>query len=157
MNKLTIIAAFLFLSVYTNAQPPNVAADKGATFGEIITPDNAVSVEQAIANVEKKEGEKTAVKIKGTVTSVCEDMGCWLTIKSPKGDMTIKMKDHAFFVPLVLKGKEIILDGIAEEKITSVSQLRHYAADAGKSKEEINAITEAKKEITISAKGILVL
>lgn len=62
MNKLTIIAAFLFLSLYTNAQPPNVAADKGATFGEIISPDNAVSVEQAIADVQKKRVKKPLLK-----------------------------------------------------------------------------------------------
>ena len=35
--------------------------------------------------------------------------------------------------------------------------LKHYAEDAGKSKEEIAAITEPKKEITMQAKGILVL
>ena len=45
----------------------------------------------------------------------------------------------------------------AEEKITTVEQLRHYAEDAGKSKEEIAKITEGKREITVNAKGILVL
>jgi hypothetical protein len=34
---------------------------------------------------------------------------------------------------------------------------KHYAEDAGKSKEEIEAIKEPKKEIVLQAKGILVL
>jgi cyanophycinase-like exopeptidase len=60
-------------------------------------------------------------------------------------------------VPLALNGKNIVIQGTAEEKITSVEMLRHYAEDAGKSKEEIAAIKEPKKEIVVQAKGILVL
>jgi hypothetical protein len=71
--------------------------------------------------------------------------------------MMIKMKDHAFLVPLSMNGKTIVVDGIATLKETSVEMQRHYAEDAGKSKEEIAAIKEPKKEITMQAKGILVL
>ncbi|MGI8635710.1 MAG: DUF4920 domain-containing protein [Segetibacter sp.] len=49
------------------------------------------------------------------------------------------------------------MGGSAEEKITSVEQLKHYAEDAGKSKAEIAAIKEPKKEIIVDAKGLLVL
>jgi len=42
-------------------------------------------------------------------------------------------------------------------KETSVEMLRHYAEDAGKSKEEIAAIKTPKTEIVMQAKGILVL
>ena len=34
---------------------------------------------------------------------------------------------------------------------------KHYAEDAGKNKEEIDAIKEPKKEIVMQATGILVL
>lgn len=71
--------------------------------------------------------------------------------------MLIKMKDHAFLVPLSLNGKTIVVNGTATFKETSVEMQRHYAEDAGKTKEEIAAITEPKKEITMQAKGILVL
>jgi cyanophycinase-like exopeptidase len=66
------------------------------------------------------------------------------------------MKDHKFTVPLVLNEKEIIINGIAEEKTTSVEMLQHYAEDAGRTKAEIAAIKDPKKEIVIVAKGILV-
>ena len=46
---------------------------------------------------------------------------------------------------------------MAEEKETSVEQLKHYAEDANKTKEEIAAIKEPKKEIIVEAKGVLVL
>ena len=43
------------------------------------------------------------------------------------------------------------------EKLTSIEQLRHFAEDGGKSKEEIAKIKEPRKEIVMQAKGILVL
>ena len=60
-------------------------------------------------------------------------------------------------VPLAMNGKTIVADGTATLKETSVEMLKHYAKDAGKSKEEIEAIKEPKIEIILQAKGILVL
>ncbi len=71
--------------------------------------------------------------------------------------MTVRMKDHSFFVPLELSGKTVVIDGIAEEKLTSVDELRDVAQDGGKSKTEIAKITQPKKEIVVQAKGVLVL
>ena len=149
---------FLFFSLsFVRAQPPSVPAEKGTIFGAKTTADNAINVDQLPAVMQSNKGEKTAVKIKGVVTAVCEEMGCWIKIKSPTGDMMVKMKGHSFFVPLALNGKEVVIDGMAEEKETSVEQLKHYAEDANKTKEEIAAIKEPKKEIIVEAKGVLVL
>ena len=97
------------------------------------------------------------VKLRGKVTEVCQEMGCWIKVQSEKGDTTVRMKDHSFFVPLVLSGKTFVIEGLAEEKSTSVEQLRDVATDAGKSKEEVAKITQPKKEIVVQAKGVLVL
>ncbi|MEI8059804.1 MAG: DUF4920 domain-containing protein, partial [Ferruginibacter sp.] len=97
------------------------------------------------------------VKVKGAVVEVCKAEGCWIRMKTANGSILIKMKDHAFTVPLALNGKTIIADGTAELIVTSVEMQKHYAADAGKNKKEIAAITTPKKEIILQAKGILVL
>ena len=97
------------------------------------------------------------VKVKGKVVEVCKAEGCWIRMETASGPMLIKMKDHAFMVPLAMNGKTIVADGTATFKETSVEMLKHYAEDAGKSKEEIAAIKEPKKEIILQAKGILVL
>lgn len=157
MKALYSLIILLFISISLQAQPPSVPAEKGTVFGAATTADDAISVEQLVSIMKSREGKKTEVKLKGTVTTVCEAMGCWLKVKSANGDVMVRMKDHAFFVPLALNGKEIVIDGIAEEKQTSVAQLKHYAEDANKSKEEIDAIKEAKTELTITAKGVLVL
>ena len=45
----------------------------------------------------------------------------------------------------------------AENKVTSVEMLKHYAEDAKKSQVEIDAIKEPKQEIVIQATGIYVI
>jgi hypothetical protein len=147
------------LSVMTLiAQPPNVPADKGTEFGEKVSAENAVSVSRMAKAVQGKEGEKKMdVKVQGEVTQVCEAEGCWLKMKNGDETIMVRMKDHKFLVPTVMKGKTIVVEGVAEYKETSVAQLKHYAEDAGKSKEEIEKIKDPKKEIVLQAKGILVL
>ncbi|MCW3109687.1 MAG: hypothetical protein JWQ09_4193 [Segetibacter sp.] len=157
MKKILLMLTAVCLGFAVNAQPPSVPADKGATFGAAgVTADNAITVEQLVSNLKGKEG-KVDVKIKGKVTEVCQEMGCWIKVQSTNGDMTVRMKDHKFFVPVILNGKTIVIDGTAEEKITSVESQKHLLEDAGKSKEEIAKIKEPKKEIVIQAKSILVL
>jgi hypothetical protein len=103
-----------------------------------------------------KVGDTTSVKVKGTIADVCVKKGCW--IKMPVGDAsaTVKFKDYSFFLPKNGKGKEVILSGIAFKNITAVDELRHYAEDAGKSKEEIAAITEEEVTLSFVADGALV-
>lgn len=158
MRKISLLFTMLVIALFSYAQPPNVPAEPGARFGQITTAENAITVDQLFSLMQSKK-QKTGfeVKLKGVVNQVCEKEGCWIKVQSPDGSMLVKMKDHKFLVPLVLNGKTIVIDGIAEEKLTTVEQLRHYAEDAGKSKDEIAKITEPKKEITVQAKGILVL
>lgn len=97
-------------------------------------------------------------RVKGTVVNVCEVKGCWMKLKQAKGDgIMIKFKDYKFFLPKDIAGKEVVIEGDAKATVTSVSDLRHFAEDAKKSKEEIAKITEPKKEVEFIAKGVLVL
>ena len=152
-----LVLAIICIGFMANAQPPNGPAVAGTIFGTgSVTAGNVITVEQLTANMKGKEG-KVDVTLKGKVTEVCQEMGCWIKVQSENGDMTVRMKDHSFFVPLVLSGKTVIIEGFAEEKITSVEQLQDIAKDSGKSKEEVAKITQPKKEIVVQAKAVLVL
>jgi hypothetical protein len=70
--------------------------------------------------------------------------------------MRVTFKDYGFFVPKDIAGKNIVFEGNAKTKTTSIEELRHYAEDAGKSKDEIAKITEPKTELTFEANGVLV-
>ena len=155
MKKLLSLIVVMSFGLLVMAQSPKGPANKGMTFGESTTADGAISISNLTSTVTSEK--ETAVKVKGTVTDVCTMEGCWIKVQSPDGKMMVKMKDHAFVVPLDLNGKEVIINGSASMKVTSVKELQHYAEDAGKSKEEIAKITKAKKEIILNAKGILVL
>ncbi len=158
MKRVILFFALIVAGMAVNAQPPKVPADAGAIFGQKITADNAITVEELFTLMKAKDANKeTSVKLKGVVTEVCKMEGCWIKIQSPDGSMMVKMKDHAFLVPVILNGKTIVIDGVADEKLTTIAQLRHFAEDAGKSKAEIAKITEPKREILVQAKGILVL
>ena len=152
---LLLMTAFIYATLLM-AQPPKVPADKGAAFGAKVSETGAVSAD-VLAEDLKQAGQTKEVKVTGKVTEVCKAEGCWIRLETKTGSMLVKMKDHAFLVPVALEGKTIVADGVATFKETSVDQLRHFAEDAGKSQKEIDQITEPKKEIVFQATGIKVL
>ena len=143
-----------FLSLSAMCQIKNAA--KGVNYGAKITAANAVEV-----NImeEKLVSSPTFIgKVKGTVVSVCQEKGCWMKLEQTDGDgIMIHFKDYKYFVPKNISGKEVVLQGVAKITTTSVEMLRHYAEDAGKTKEEIAKITEPVKAIEFIASGVLVL
>jgi hypothetical protein len=155
MKKIFLLVPALLLGLFLMAQPPEGDANTGMVFGKKTTAAGAIPVAELPAKLNGKESVE--IKVSGKVKEVCKAEGGWLKMETAEGAMMIKMKDHSFLVPLSMNGKTIVVDGIATLKETSVEMLKHYAEDAGKSKEEIAAIKEPKKEITMQAKGILVL
>ena len=153
MKKIFFILG-LFLAFGASAQPPEGPANKGMTFGVATTENGSVNANDLAGHLNAGPKE---VKVKGKVVEVCKAEGCWLRLETATGTIMIRMKDHSFFVPVSMTGKTIVAEGNASVKETPVELLRHYAEDAGKSKAEIEAIKEPKKEIQLQARGILVL
>ena len=81
-----------------------------------------------------------------------------MSVALPGGNtMRVTFRDYGFFVPTSgAEGKQTIFEGTLRKSVTSVESLRHYAEDAGKSTEEINAITEPREELTFVADGVLI-
>jgi hypothetical protein len=155
MKSVLILILFISFSFVGFAQDPTPAV-KGATYGAGTTADGAINITQASDQI--KEKDKFTGKVTGKVVSVCLEKGCWMKVARDNGEpVMVKFKDYGFFMPKDIVGKEVVLDGEATVKETSVKQLKHYAADAGKSKEEIEKIKEPKKEVIFVAKGVLVL
>jgi hypothetical protein len=154
MKKFFSLSICICISLFTFAQPPEGPAKSGMTFGKKTEAKGAITVDKMTSKVSE---EPMAVKVKGKVVDVCTKEGCWLKIATADGKMMVKMKDHAFLVPVDINGKEVIVDGIAKMKVTSVKELQHYAEDAGSTQEEIAAIKEPKKEVVLNATGIRVL
>src|SRR5690554_2505333 len=158
MKKIWVF--FTVLSLMTacnkkenNAQESNVAEATDTlsyqSFGEAITSEKALSKEEMLAKYESMQpGDTLSVKFASEIKKTCKKKGCWMTLDLINDKQAfIKFKDYAFFVPK--EGAEehkTIVSGKAFITETSVDELKHYAKDAGKSDEEIEAITESKVE-----------
>jgi hypothetical protein len=160
MKKLLAFSLVVCSFLGAQAQPPEGKATPGKVYGDkATTTQNAVDISTLpglLKEVPKEESIKT--KVTATVLDVCPKKGCWVKLKVDDGtEAFVKMKGYAFFVPLDMIGKTVVIDGEATVLETSVAELKHYAEDAKKSKEEIDAIKEPKKEIRLTATGIVVV
>lgn len=157
MKKIALALSVLLLSICSQAQPPEGNAAPGDTYGAKVNAKGAVPLADLATKLESGSTSADA-KIKAKILEVCPNKGCWLKLELPNGQQaTVKMKDYGFFVPLAAKGKTVVIEGALALKTTPVSELKHFAEDAKKSKAEIDAITEPKKEISILASGIVVI
>ena len=156
MKKVFSMCLGFFFTILTHAQPPEGNANPGDSYGNGASATGAVTPAELLGKL--KNDKPVHAKIRARVLDVCPNKGCWLKVKMNDSTTAfVKMKDYAFFVPTAAKGKNIIVDGTAFVKTTSVAELKHYAEDAKKSKEEIEAITKSRQEIHITATGISVV
>ena len=160
MKKIfTAVFSLLILSASQAQEVVDMTAKTGKpqSFGKEITMDGA----KALAEMQAELGDADSlrVKVKGKVTAVCQMKGCWMTLTDDNfpEEIMVRFEDYGFFMPKTIAGRTVIADGIVYKTVTSVEELRHYAEDAGKSKKEINAITEPKEELRFLASGVLLL
>lgn len=127
------------------------------SFGAEISNDEALDASAMMAlYADLKEGDTLAAKFQAPVNSVCKMKGCWMRLAVGDQEAFVKFKDYGFFVPKYLSEVEVIVSGKAYVSKTSVEDLKHFAQDAGKTQEEIDAITEPELSLDFMADGVLV-
>ncbi|MDP2454033.1 MULTISPECIES: DUF4920 domain-containing protein [unclassified Kaistella] len=167
MKKLVLLfsialstLAFSQESTAKKAGPPEGNATVGEVYGAGVSAKaekSAMTTKKLDAKL-KKSTKLENVAVKGKVVKVCDKKGCWLTVETDNNEkFFVKMKDYAFFVPMALEGKTVVLEGNVETKVTSVDEQKHYAEDAKKPQAEIDAITTPQEEIRFMASGIKVV
>lgn len=131
------------------------AQQEPAHFGEEISEKGALLPADFLKTMDGKT--ETETKVKAKITNVCQMKGCWMTLDMGNGkEVMVRFKDYGFFVPKDAAGKTAVVKGKAFIDNISVETLRHYAEDAGKSKEEINAITEPEQRLSFTADGVII-
>lgn len=159
--KLFVVAFALIVSTVTFAQSKTKSAintTNYALFGEKFQPNKIVSEKDMLKKYKNlKKGDTINVQYASTIKSVCKKKGCWMKMNlSDKETSFVKFKDYEFFVPLNADGSEAVVNGKAFVEIISVSELKHFAQDAGKSKEEIKKITKPEVTYSFEASGVYV-
>ncbi|HXH18892.1 MAG TPA: DUF4920 domain-containing protein [Chitinophagales bacterium] len=123
--------------------------------GKKISDDGAITPAELLERMKGKE--KMKAKVIANIVSVCQVKGCWMLVDIGNGEqMRVTFKDYGFFVPKDCSGKTVIMEGFAYYKTTSAELLRHYAEDAGKTQDEIEAITEPEYTLVFEAEGVIV-
>ncbi len=137
------------------AEAPQPDPDATGAFGAAITAEGAIASAELLTQL--KKADSIRVKVKGNIASCCQAKGCWMKMPlTASQEMTVKFKDYAFFVPKNAAGKPAVIDGWAYKELVSVDELKHFAEDAGESKEAIAKITKPEERVTFMADGVLI-
>lgn len=89
------------------------------------------------------------IRVTGVIDGVCQKRGCWMNVKDGDSKTFVKFTDYAFFVPLDVAGRNVVIEGTPKEQEVSEAMRRHYAQDAGKSKEEIEKIKGSETTVML--------
>lgn len=154
--KKIIFLSLVIAALSVNAQDKEkVQAAKGVVYGQVSEEKSPVGVDEL---KDKLVDDAFAGQVKGKVVEVCKAEGCWIRLQKADGTaMLVRAKDHAFLMPENIVGKTVLVEGNATVKTTSEEMRKHYAEDAGKSKDEIAKIKGPEKSVEFAAKGVKVL
>jgi hypothetical protein len=154
LKPIQFIAALLFIVAFNSATAQNVRG-----YGEPISPEGAMRTDEFYKAAKQLTVTDTLhTKLEADILTSCAKKGCWMDVKLPGDEvMKVKFKDYGFFVPTQgLEGKRAVLQGYVTKEVTDVATLRHYAEDAGKTKEEIEKITQPEEDFFFIADGVLI-
>jgi len=128
------------------------------SFGDKITVDNALSTNELFKKYKSlKKGDTISVKYASKINEVCSKKGCWMRNDlGEEKEIMVRFKDYGFFMPLDAAGSNVIVEGKAYVTEIPVDELQHYAEDAGKTKEEIAAITKPEYTYAFESVGVLI-
>lgn len=131
----------------TEAIPTNGYLKRGAPIGN----SRKVSLAKVMSNPQKYAGKKIIVE--GVIVRSCKTEGCWLELAPSKDakSVRVKMKDHAFFIPLNSAGAFARVEGVLTIKTLSKEEVRHMIEDDGAKFDNINpdgTVTEISFEAT---------
>jgi hypothetical protein len=137
------------------AEAPQPDPDAVGNFGAAVTAEGAIASADLLAKL--KTTDSIRIKVRGNINSCCQAKGCWMKMPlTANQEMTVKFKDYGFFVPKNAAGKPAVIDGWAYKELVSVDELKHFAEDAGESKEAIAKITKPEERVTFMADGVLI-
>ena len=155
MKKFYFLSLILFALTANAQDKEKVPASKGVVYGKVSQEKSPMTVDDLEANL---VDNAFTGQIKGKVVEVCKAEGCWIRLQKADGtSMMVRSKDHAFLMPENIVGKTVLVEGSASVKETSEEMRKHYAEDAGKTKEEIAKIKGPEKSVEFAAKGVKIL
>ena len=163
MKKLLLVLAVgIFTTACKNEAKKEVETPveevKYASFGDKIDDNGLISKDSLYKLYASMSPTDTIqVKFASKIQEVCAKKGCWMNVDlSEDKSAFIRFKDYGFFMPLNAAGSEVVVEGKAFMDIVTVEDLKHFAKDANKTQQEIDAITEPEITYAFTANGVLI-
>jgi hypothetical protein len=104
------------------------------------------------AAVSDESGQK--VRVRGTVASVCQKAGCWLVLEDGTTQVRIFTREHQFFLPKDVVGKQADVEGTLRTKTLSSAFAKHLAEDGGKDPSKVPDAPQ--QELMMTATGVAI-
>ena len=131
----------------TEAIPANGVLKRGAILGN----SKKVSLTKIMANPSKYAGK--TVMVEGVIVRSCKMEGCWMELAPSKDakSVRVKMKDHAFFIPLESVGAMAKAKGVFTVKTLTKEEVKHLIEEDDAKFDNVNkdgTVTEISFEAT---------
>ncbi|MEZ5316792.1 MAG: DUF4920 domain-containing protein [Vicinamibacterales bacterium] len=111
--------------------PVHAQAPQEQTLGAGVTLAESTTIADLYATPEKFAGR--ALRIDGTITQVCEEMGCWMALASDANpEQTVRFKvDHGqgIVFPIAARGRKASAQGTLEKIAADDMEGREAAAE----------------------------
>ena len=162
MKRLLLIPLLALAACASGADDDSADADlvvdaDSLAFGDTVPEGAALSPDELIAGADDYAG--MTVTVQGVAREVCQQAGCWLTLADDQG-RTVRVnvarddsERYVYTFPQDVSGKTVRIVGMLEVETESVADQRHYAEDGGATAAEIEAITEPKQTLVLTALG----
>lgn len=107
----------LFRSLPILLAPALLLAAEYTHYGKPFTVKEETRISEILATPEKFAGKK--VKVRGMVTNVCAERGCFLNLKGDKKfqELQFKVDDGVIVFPADAQGKEAVAEGVISLKV----------------------------------------
>lgn len=144
---LLLISSALFAQKHTSPVHGMVYGTKPSTLAML----EATKVE---AFMDKKT--RISTTIHGKVLKVVKQKGGWFDIDAGDGKViSAHFKNIGVDIPAELKGKTVIVEGVAQKQFIADDQ-QHYAGDTANGKKQHLVKTDPKRRLTFEATGLMV-
>ncbi|OKS89401.1 DUF4920 domain-containing protein [Mucilaginibacter polytrichastri] len=156
MKPLTKLALFvlLFTTTTTAFAQKHTPLPHGMVFGSSPSNINQMPAGKLEAFMGKRT--RTSVVVYGRVLRVTKQQGGWFEMDAGNGKIiAAHFRDYNIKLPVDLKGREVIIDGVAEKQFIA-DDLQHLAGDTVQGKKQHSVKTNPKEKITFEVKGLMV-
>jgi hypothetical protein len=152
LMKYPFLLILLYITLPASAQ--HTPLPHGMVFGSKPTITQMIPASRVEVFMDKKT--RISTTIRGRVIKVTKTKGGWFEVDAGKGKIiAAHFKDYGINIPSALKGKIVIIEGVAEKQFIA-DDLQHFAGDTVSGQKQHTTKTNPLRRLTFEVKGLMV-